>query len=129
MPVLPKRAILWVFVTLVMVIGLAGFSGEATAQVFEGPLTFNGRPSFTMTVTLHAAGPATYVLSFQGAVFDAGIVVASVQGSTVTGFIQTFDSNFRPCNFRGTLVGGTANLILDEPSCGLGGTLVLRRIA
>jgi hypothetical protein len=129
MPVLPKRAILWAFVTAVIVVAVAGFSGEATAQVFQGPLDFDSLPPVTMTVTLHPTGPATYTMSFQGQVFDAGILVASVQGSSVAGFFQTYDPGYRQCNFRGTLAGDTATLILDAPSCGEGGTLVLTRIA
>jgi hypothetical protein len=128
MPVPPRRAILLMLVLAGVMVAGAGFTSEASAQVFQGTLKFNRSPFvFNVTLTLQPGGPAIYRADFLGQTVDAGIVVASVAGSSVFGFIQTFQSGIRQCFFQGTYDGTTANLQLDPVSCGDGGTVILTR--
>jgi hypothetical protein len=108
---------------VLLVVG--GFSGEASAQVFRGTMTFQGLPSLDIVLTIVPGGPATYVASFSGFVVDTGFVTASVAGSAVVGVI--ISNNFLPCNFQGTYDGTTAILNLDRVSCGGPGVVVLTR--
>lgn len=128
MPVLPKSAILWMFVLAVIVTAVAGFTGEATAQVYQGPLDFDTLPPFTMTVTLHPSGPASYTLPV-GSFTDRGLLVATVSGSAVFGFFQSTVLAVSQCFFQGSYDGTTAILALDPTSCGGGGTLTLARVS
>lgn len=128
MSILPKRAILWVFLLAVVIVAVAGITGEAAAQVFRGPLDFDTLPALTMTVTLIPGGPALYQIDL-GGFTDSGFVVASVFGSSVIGFFQSTVLAVRQCNFQGFYDGTTAFLTLDPGSCGGGGTLTLTRIA
>lgn len=129
MPVLPKRAIPWIFMFAIVILAVAGFSGEAAAQVYQGPLDFDTLPPITMTVTLQPSGPALYTLQFGARVFDSGFLVASVAGSAVFGFFQSTANPIRACFFQGSYDGTTARLILEPGSCGGTGTLTLTRIA
>ena len=129
MPVLPKRVVLGGLMLAVVLTTGAVLSDDAAAQVFQGPLAFDGLSVATMTVTLQPFGPAHYRVDFGGVTIDTGILVASVSGSFVSGFIQTNVPNVRPCFFSGNLNGATANLALNASSCGGGGTLTLTRIA
>jgi hypothetical protein len=36
MPVLPKRSIPWIFVFAIVILAVAGVTGEAVAQVYQG---------------------------------------------------------------------------------------------
>ena len=133
MPTLPKRSFLGLLVFAVVVIAITGFAGEAAAQVFQGPfaMTSPTAVTFTMTVTLHPGGPATYTMAtLQGRVFDRGFLAASVNGSSVNGYFQTTTfPNTRPCVFSGTVNGPVAILNADPTSCGLVGTVTLTRIS
>ena len=129
MPVSSKRAILWVFVLAVVSVAVAGFTGEAAAQVFQGPLDFTSLPPVTMTVTLQPSGPALYRMSLGGRVFDTGILTATVSGSVVAGFFQSSDPTVAPCFFQGNYNGTTASLALEPGTCGDTGTLTLTRIS
>jgi hypothetical protein len=108
---------------------VAGGAGEAAAQVYQGTLQFNSLPPLDLTVTLHPGGPATYTANFLGRNIDFGILVASVNGSSVVGFVQSTKFGVRQCNFQGTYDGTTAILTLEATSCGDGGTVVLTRKA
>ena len=126
MPAPPKRAILLVFVLAVVSIAVAGFTSDADAQVLKGSLKFNASPIvFNLTVTLQPGGPALYKVSYLGRTIDTGILVASVNGFSVSGFVQSSNVRVRPCFFQGTYDGTTASLQLDEASCGDGGGIVL----
>lgn len=130
MPVLPRHLIPWVFILTVVIVGVVGFSGEAVAQVYQGPLSFEGLPTVTITLTLHPGGPATYRMDFAGRIVDTGIFVAFVSGSSVRGFVQSNQPCCNaPCFFQGNYDGTTATLVLDPVTCGAAGTLTLTRIA
>jgi hypothetical protein len=125
MPVLPKRALLGVFVLAVVFLVVGGLSGEASAQVYRGTITFQGAPPFDLTVTVVPGGPAPYVVRFGNRVLDAGVVTANVAGTAVVGTIHS--NLFLPCIFEGTYDGITATLNLDAASCGLPGVAILTR--
>jgi hypothetical protein len=129
MLVLPKRAILWVFVLAVVTIAVAALTGEAAAQVYQGPLDFSSLPPVTMTVTLQPFGPALYRMSLGSATFDTGILTATVSGSFVAGYFQSSDPTVAPCFFQGNYDGTTATLALEPATCGDTGTLTLTRIS
>jgi hypothetical protein len=118
---------LWMFALAVVVVAVAGVTGEAAAQTFQGTIDFDSLPPLPMTVTLVPGGPAQYTIRI-GRVTDRGFVVASVNGSSVIGFFQTtFFPNVSPCGFQGTFDGTTATLALDPFSCGGGGVITLTR--
>lgn len=128
MTVLPRRATLYLFILATVVLVVSGISGEASAQVYQGTLVSSSLPfPVSVTVTLQPGGPALYTVSAFGIVIDAGLVVANVAGSSVTGFIQTFTPGIRQCFFTGVVNGPSATLTLDSPSCGGSGTVSLTR--
>lgn len=128
----PTRVFPWLFAIVIVILAVAGITSEVSAQVFRGTLT---SPEFSglvvdVTVTLQPGGPAIIARSFRGRPIDIGILVASVSGSFVSGFVQA--TNPRPsnqCFFTGTYDGTTVILNLDPISCGGPGTITLTRVA
>lgn len=129
MPLALKRPMLWVFALAIIIFAVAGGVSEADAQVYRGTLQFNNLPPLALTVTLHPGGPATYTATFNGRTIDFGFLVASVNGSSVIGYVQSTRFAVRPCNFQGSYDGTVALLLLDPVSCGDGGTVTLSRAA
>jgi hypothetical protein len=129
MPTRPRHAILGAIVLFLAIVVVAGWSDEAGAQVFQGTIDFDNLPPLVMTVTLQPGGAATYTMTLGGRTIDFGVVVASVNGSSVSGFAQSTRFLVGPCRFQGTFDGTVANMTLDAPSCGAGGTLILTRVA
>lgn len=128
---LPRRAILWAFLFAVVVVAVAGFAQEATAQVYRGTLVSPVLPGIVdVTVIVQPGGPASMLFAFSGRVFATGILVANVAGSSVFGFWQlTAPIPSRQCFFQGTYDGTTAILTLEPISCGAPGTITLSRAA
>jgi hypothetical protein len=129
MSALPRRAILLTVVLAVVILAVAGWSDEATAQVFQGTVFVQGLPPVDITITLQPGGPALYVMRFGGRQIDAGLLSATVNGSSVQGFIQSFQPGIRPCFFSGTVSGPTASATLDPVSCGRPGSVLVTRVA
>jgi hypothetical protein len=129
MQVPSRRAKVLLFVLVAIFVAFAGFAGDADAQVYRGTLKFDSSPFvFDVTLTLQPGGPALYRLDFLGRTIDTGILVASVNGSSVSGFIQTSQPGIAQCFFAGTYDGTTVSLRLDVRSCGDGGTVLLTRV-
>ena len=127
-----RRALPWLFGSVIVALAVAGLSSEASAQVFQGTFTSPDFPGVAvdMTVTLQPGGPAIVVRSFRGRRIDIGIMVAGVNGSSVSGFVQaTSPRPTRQCFFSGTYNGTTAILELEPVSCGGPGTITLTRAA
>src|SRR5262245_58692776 len=128
MPVLPKRPTFWVFLFAVAIAAVVGLADEAAAQVYTGTLDFDDLPPLSITVTLNPGGPASYrVTTLTGQLIDNGLLAANVNGSRVTGSLQSTRFLVRPCEFTGSYDGTVASLVLDNVSCGGGGTLTLSR--
>lgn len=126
MPVTPRRIVQCALGLALVGIAVLGVSSNAEAQVYKGTLQFNSSPFvFNITVTIQPAAAALYQVTFLNRHIDSGFLAASVNGSSVVGYIQSSDVTIAQCKFAGNYDGTTAILQLDPGSCGGGGGLIV----
>jgi hypothetical protein len=113
----------------VLIIAIVGLSPEASAQVYRGTITSPQFPGFALDigVIVRPGGHASYSVNVGAEQIDWGILVASVSGGSVSGYLQSVDPTVGPCFFGGTYDGTTAVLTLDPSSCDGPGTIILTK--
>ena len=69
MPISARRVVPWMLRFALAAVLVAGFAGEASADIYSGTLTFQGLPSANITITVTPGAGATYTTTLFGRQF------------------------------------------------------------